>query len=113
MTHAWILLFSRRKRFADSCHDGIVVRKEDPAFLGDFLISDPHSELTGAAFDQFSIHPESVFDGGRHTGGAGTVGRSDFTETNSNFTHEVDYTMFRTSVGFFEVCVSVVSGEYV
>ena len=91
---------SRRQCFADGCHDGIVVGKEDPAFLGDFLISDPDGEFTAAAFDQFDIDSQSVFDSGRHTGGTWLVRRSDLTKTNSHFTHGVNYTTLGMLVGF-------------
>ena len=84
----------------DGCYDGVVIRKEDPAFLRDLLISDPDGEFTAAAFDQFNVLPERVFDGGRHTGGTWPVRRSDFTETNSYFTHGVNYTTLGTLVGF-------------
>src|SRR5215204_3639035 len=63
--------------FADGLYNGIVIRKEDPAFLRDLLISDPDGEFTAAAFDQFNVLPERVFDGGRHTGGTWPVRRSD------------------------------------
>jgi hypothetical protein len=86
---------SRPKRVAYRTHDGIIVGKEDPAFLGDLLVSDPDGEFTAAAFDQFNIGPERVFDGGRHTGGAWPVRRSDFTETDSNFTHVGNFTTLR------------------
>ena len=45
------LQLSWRERLADSCHDGIVVGKEDPAFLRDLLIPHPDGEFTAAAFD--------------------------------------------------------------
>lgn len=81
--------------FADSCYDGIVVGEEYPTFLRDLLVSDPDGEFTAATFDQFNVGPERVFDGSRHTGGTWPVGPSDFTKTNSNFTHGVNYTTLR------------------
>ncbi len=45
------LYVSSRESVADCIYDGIVVGKEDPAFLGDSSISDPDGEFTAAAFD--------------------------------------------------------------
>jgi hypothetical protein len=51
------------------------------------LVSDPDGEFAAAAFDQLDVDSESLFDGGRRTGGTWPVGRSDLAETNSYFTH--------------------------
>jgi hypothetical protein len=74
---------------ADVVDDGVVVGKKDPAFFGDFCVADPHTEFAAASFDQFYVDPEFIFDGGRRTGGPGSIRRSDFTETNAHVVHNI------------------------
>ena len=57
--------------------DFLILRKANPAFLGDQFAINPHSKLSVVSFNQADFDPELAFEKVRHTGGSWTVGRSD------------------------------------
>ncbi|MEO8574733.1 MAG: hypothetical protein ABI481_12250 [Pyrinomonadaceae bacterium] len=72
---------------ANGGDDDFVGGKADPAFFGDSLVADPDGEFAAAAFDQFDVNTERIFDSGRRTGGPWSIRSSDLTETNHYFIH--------------------------